>query len=358
MMKEKILAIEYLRGIAAVAVLLAHWADEHHNMYGEQAAHLPKIIGSWGVDLFFIVSGIVSVFITRYAAASLASVRLFVLRRIARIVPGYWFSIAVMTVIIAWRDVTPEQIAQLGGWLAALKMMMLGSMSSLFFYKYHFFPINPVGWTLNIEMFFYGVFAMGLLLSNPRYRPWLVALLIAVMVVWNQYAQPAGYLGFMTRPLMLEFLIGVLLGFVVSIWHETGRPAVAWARVLFWVGLALLIYICCFVPQKQILPNRWLLWGGPSALIVIGAILGFRESFFNRWRWPAVLGAWSYSIYLLHMPTFYLLNVVGIKLGLSTAEAMQLLTVAGIPLTLLFAKLCYQYIELPSGKYLRRAWRL
>lgn len=357
-MKDKIIAIEWLRGIAALAVLLAHWADEHHNAFAELAAHMPTIVGSWGVDLFFVVSGIVSVFITRDAAASLNAVRLFVLRRIARIVPGYWFSIAVITAIFAWRDATPEQIVQMGGWLAALKIMVLGLMPSLFFYHYEFFPVNPVGWTLNIEMFFYGVFAIGLLLSSPRYRPWVVALLIAASVSWNQLVEPHGYLGYMTRTLMLEFLIGVLLGFIVCVWHETGRPELRWARVLFWLGLVLLIYICCFIPQKQVLPYRWLLWGGPSALIVVGAILGFRESLFSQWRWPAVLGAWSYSIYLMHMPTFYLLSVCAAKLGLSSADAMLLLTTAGIPLTLLIAKLCYQYIEQPSGKYLKKLWRL
>ena len=69
-LQNKIENIQVLRFIAAFSVMMVH---------------LPVFeFGAWGVDIFFVISGFIMMYITEYNNKN------FLIKRIIRIVPLYW----------------------------------------------------------------------------------------------------------------------------------------------------------------------------------------------------------------------------------------------------------------------------
>src|SRR5258708_11616622 len=74
---RQILAIQYLRALAALAVVVFHNLERSDD---------PFVVGQAGVDLFFVISGFV---MWTLADAQQPSAQAFLWRRIIRIVPLY-----------------------------------------------------------------------------------------------------------------------------------------------------------------------------------------------------------------------------------------------------------------------------
>jgi len=84
-------ALQYLRAVAALAVVYSHAAfqvDSYEKLLLEA--------GSFGVDIFFVISG----FIMIYIAKPENTFGQFMINRIRRVVPLYWFFTLLMGVIL------------------------------------------------------------------------------------------------------------------------------------------------------------------------------------------------------------------------------------------------------------------
>ena len=77
----KILSVQYLRGLAALLVVVAHNALL---LPDGMAAHIP---GALGVDIFFIISGFIMTFITAHSAERPLP---FLIKRFFRIWPVFF----------------------------------------------------------------------------------------------------------------------------------------------------------------------------------------------------------------------------------------------------------------------------
>jgi exopolysaccharide production protein ExoZ len=145
--------IQVLRAIAALMVVL------HHSLEESLAAGAPfkspdwlTTFGAAGVDIFFVISGFIMFYVsfpTDQAAASPVS---FLVKRITRIYPLYWFCMALT----------------LGLWSIGL-FRSLQLDADVLVRSFFLFPsehvINIAVWTLNYEMYFYLVFAATLTFS-------------------------------------------------------------------------------------------------------------------------------------------------------------------------------------------------
>ncbi len=81
-----ILSLQYLRGIAALLVVLYHYRGELNSIYAQKGlGDLLFSNGYIGVDLFFMVSGFVIMLSTEKDKSSLS----FAIKRIFRIYPVY-----------------------------------------------------------------------------------------------------------------------------------------------------------------------------------------------------------------------------------------------------------------------------
>jgi peptidoglycan/LPS O-acetylase OafA/YrhL len=85
--------IQALRGVAALLVVFVHLETP-----AERAGINPALLtfGNSGVDLFFVISGVIMVVTTARADVTAGS---FIAHRIARVVPLYWLITLVVFMI-------------------------------------------------------------------------------------------------------------------------------------------------------------------------------------------------------------------------------------------------------------------
>ena len=341
------LLVQVLRGVAALMVVWHHTTmmESERLGPGPNPVHGPWLPGAAGVDLFFVISGFVMVISSASLRAAAHPVRVFVARRMERVVPLYWL---MTTVKIALALLFPALGATVmsGAWHIVSSYLFLASLNALG--AAH--PVLIVGWTLNYEMFFYVVLAAGLAL-RLRLIPYLTVMLgLLALLGWRF----AGYLPVVlwtANPLMLEFLYGVLLAGAVR--RLDARRG--WQKGLCLAMLGLGVATIVTHPEAVALPNRFLEWGLPATAIVGGA-LGLESWLGGRApRWMLGLGNSSYSIYLTHTITLSALGWMLVRwrgLDRPGGGIVDGVVCAGICLAV--AEASYRGLELPLIRYFKR----
>ena len=151
MIANEIYSIQYLRGIAALMVVLLHVRVQLGRMgYG---GYWPEFLMA-GVDIFFVISGFI-MWVTTFDGSTTPWQFLF--RRFVRIIPVYWLltttTVAVMLVApSAVQSGRFDSIHVLSSYLFIPTVHPLTGMME---------PVLIPGWTLNYEMFFYIIFEIG-----------------------------------------------------------------------------------------------------------------------------------------------------------------------------------------------------
>jgi exopolysaccharide production protein ExoZ len=59
-------------------------------------------VGGVGVDILFVISGFIMVYVSAPMPGQAGAPRVFLLRRICRIVPLYWAAITLYVMIVMW----------------------------------------------------------------------------------------------------------------------------------------------------------------------------------------------------------------------------------------------------------------
>ncbi len=299
--------IQTLRAVAALLVVFVH-LDVLLRPLGVEP------FGHGGVDLFFIISGFIMVHATRARPTTPVA---FLANRIVRIAPIYWFiTLAVYAVALAEPSLLqatssdPEQLLKSILFIPFQKSNGLAQ------------PVLFVGWTLNYEMFFYAIFAVGLTLPRRAFGFAVVASFISLLVVFGCIARPeATVAGFYTRPIILEFVAGMCLGALGS---AARVESVNQRRLVLGACLAGLLALA-FVPLAFPDVSHLLTQGLPSLLLVAGAIVLHNSGVTVGGRWLLLLGDASYSIYLTHPFVTRLAQKAGPLVGLTPAPAATLI---------------------------------
>ncbi|MBY0143632.1 acyltransferase, partial [Methylorubrum populi] len=227
-----------LRALAALMVVVHHAQNEAMILAGRTGTDfVPRHGLPWpaGVDIFFVISG----FIIVHAAAPLygrpGARGRFVAHRIARLVPLYWL---VTGLYLALGLAAPALLSGEGGPPDAARIL-----ASFLFWPMArpdgaVLPLYGLGWTLNYEMAFYALFALGLGFSRRGAVAWLSAALALVVLAGRLLPAPPVPLAFWSDPIVLEFVLGAGLALLrAEGWrlHAPARAALA-AAGLF--GLA------------------------------------------------------------------------------------------------------------------------
>ncbi|MGI8841184.1 MAG: acyltransferase family protein [Caulobacteraceae bacterium] len=320
---KTLLSIQYLRGGAALAVVL------YHALQWESGGFE---VGRAGVDVFFVISGVIMWWITADGAARPGP---FLWRRLSRVAPLYWLAtLAVAALAVAWPGFLPEVLPDWRHLALSLAFMP------------HFdprgrpFPLLPPGWTLTYEAAFYLVFAAALLVPVRRRVLAITAALFAVVAAGFLLSDPAYILG--ANPMLLEFAAGVWLGKRL----ESGRlPGPVWGLSLAALGVAAFAAL----EATHFINELWrpLLWGAPAAAIVAGALCLEARGAVPASRPLKVLGDASYAIYLAHLPATAL---IAHTLGYAhTAVFIPAALAASIAAGLA----CHVWLEKPLLKWMR-----
>lgn len=269
-------SIQILRGIAAVMVVAFH-------VLGFQ-------IGSCGVDIFFVISGFIMFHTNRRGFGLAGAPFLFFKRRILRIAPLYWLC----TAIACWPGVSFKTL------VASLLFVPVRSDGG----SIH--TVLAPGWTLNFEMFFYMMFAAGLMLPRKYGLPAIVTTLSALIVLGLVTKPTQAALIYWTNPLILEFIFGLAIAYAFESGNTLSSKVGAGISGFGFLVLSIFSLMHYHTPDR--IYAGWLVlgWGIPAALIVAGAALSDRGELTSvQWRIPRLLGDASYSIYLTHLFVFY-----------------------------------------------------
>lgn len=343
------MGIELCRGLAALMVLMTHYA-----LYISTGPNGLEFLWT-GVDLFFVISGFVfAPMLLQQRGGSAAppgqglAVRAFFLRRLFRIYPLY-----LLALIAYWLSVpdAPEKT------LYFLRHLFFLHTTSSFEEAYFF---NAAFWSLPVEVEFYLLLPLLALLGG-RVR-WLGFVFVATLLlslVANYRIVPGGVgvwriLSVHLPTILPEFLMGTLLYYCVQqgqqqqrSWHhvaalagivvavlllgfgyftkfggsglETNRVLDAPFNFLCACGYALLMYPLLLIPDAA--------WSGPAA------------------RVARMTGAGSYGVYLFHSLSPRILQGLGLE---PRGVGFFLLAVA---LTFLIAGVLYRWYENPLRKF-------
>jgi exopolysaccharide production protein ExoZ len=343
---RKLYAIQYLRALAAISVVMFHAGSQPLARAGATVAPMTAI-GAAGVDVFFVVSGLIMWLVTGAEPVRPAT---FLAQRIIRIVPLYW---AVTLGKAALGVVAP-------GFGEHAHVTLSHLVLSLLFIPHvspadgQILPVLTPGWTLNYEMFFYLLFAASLWLPAKARLAALSACLVG-LVVAGRLLNPTGpMLSAYTNPLLLEFMLGLWIG-ALATWKV---PIPAWAAVVS-MAAGLVGFLAAAISGQS--APRVLVWGAPAALLVAGALFVEIRKGAPRARALTALGDSSYSIYLIH--GFFVIAVarfVKHRMALSAPQSVAIVLTAAC-LSILAGLLCFRLVEAPVTTMLRdrlRRWTL
>jgi peptidoglycan/LPS O-acetylase OafA/YrhL len=274
-------SLDTLRGLAILLVLIGHYGKfAPYDLAGSRFGDWVTDFGHGGVLLFFVLSGFLI-----WSRAQHVPVRVFLLRRFAKIVPAYWLNVLFVAVAGALIAFFPSFGVQdtLGNLL-----FLEGALGVQ--------PLSGIYWTLVIEVKFYLLFAL-VFFSKLRPLFWLVPLgafaaNAAAMVVFGRAS---------------TFLIYLPAFFVGAALAAQGRDP--WATRMLPVCVALTaLGLALYAPFRG--------WQAAVFCVVDAAAFWavYRSGF--QVRWMALLGVISYSVYLYHTTLGYpLLEHFGPALG-------------------------------------------
>jgi peptidoglycan/LPS O-acetylase OafA/YrhL len=336
------LAIEALRGIAALMVVTVHYAR-----------FLTSDAGAWGVastgvDLFFVLSGYV---FAPYLFGKPLEMVPHLVRRFFRLYPLY--VCALLTYVVLKM---PDPSALRHFWSHLFMLHTLFSLDVAFFY-------NPAFWSLPPEVEFYLLLPLLALLMRHWRFGWLLLAALAMHLALVAAAQTGE--GTTARAIATVHLPGLLVEFCLGAcaWKlARAYPSQGAARVRLFLGIAWLVgvafaYALAVAPKNGVAESAWV--GGNVGLAAalgyaaVVSALATRCDNLAGWRLGACLlaGQLSYAVYLFHNAAAQSVQ------KLWPAAAGWPAVLASLAITLLVAFVLHHGLEAPARNFGRQLSR-
>jgi exopolysaccharide production protein ExoZ len=344
----KLVLLQVLRALAALSVAMLHAQHDAAAVAargGRGFAPLDAFPWAAGVDVFFVISGFIMVHASGRLFGTPEGRRVFLARRVARIVPIYW---AVTTAYLAVAFLAPALLnAAFVDWdlvLASYLFIPVTRPDGLVQ------PLVGLGWTLNYEMFFYALFAFAV--AWPRRIAVLglgagVVGLVLLGRLLHPLPQP---FGFWTAPVMLEFVYGMALALL----HGRGLRLPGPTRTLLAAAAVLLLVVGEASYREEALAWRHLLYGVPAALLVAAVAFGRERATEGRLaRLGAAVGDASYALYLVHPFVIRAGREAVLRSGLAPAIGPWAFVALALAGAVVASLLVYRFFERPLTAALR-----
>jgi exopolysaccharide production protein ExoZ len=341
MKKQEIDGIQYLRGLAAVSVVVDHTAG----MVGFDKYFSREILngflsnGARGVDLFFLISGFIICMIALKGPelSPNTTPTAFAERRFTRIVPLMWLAILSYAALrLAGRGTFFA-----GSYLRALTLFPAGDVQP-----------NQI-WTLRHEAIFYALFAFSFLVG--RRKTWILLFWAAAPFVYAALSLPqwpTNLFGQFTRivahPVNIEFFTGFVIGLF---WHKKSN------QFSFSVPISpVIIFACAMIAFMAISYAFRLSFDSIFATTISASIsapilfAGIHVRCHRTWidRLGNLLGDASYAIYLFH--PHFVSAILGVWSKVAYHTPITIVIGGTILLATFAAVLVHLYIERPLLK--------
>lgn len=344
---SKVESIQMLRAIAITLVVINHISNYFARNFGFKPYFLSwGQCGECGVDLFFVISGFVIMYISIINKREISPVS-FVLHRVGRIYPLYWI---VSLIYLPLFLVVPSLLNRGSDGVLAVSLW-----KSFLLIPSNLAPLIGQGWTLVYEMYFYIIFTLMLL--NPKriilmLSGWATALGISACFLGGRhifftndvvsgYISP--YLHLITDMQSFEFIGGCFVAVIVFSKFRFSQNLGFYSLI---IGIAILLINF----YKLNYYNRVFVYGIPFILIVYGLVSLEKNGKLIVPNFLKVIGDSSYSVYLVHLlvlsAVFKLLHKVAPFAYKSTLLSL-IISFSCLFLCLVIGKYLYQYVERP-----------
>lgn len=324
---REITGIQYLRGVAAVLVVIAHaasiWELPEFSGPGRLADSLKY--GWIGVDIFFVISGfiIAVVSLTPHSLSPKVGIGEFAAKRFVRIVPFLWLAV----ILYAVARFFGRGAFELAPYLNAMLLWPLGE-------------VRPnVVWTLRHEALFYLVFCVSFLLFK---KPYLVALWCLAPLFFGN-ADEGSLTRFLFNPVNIEFGCGLAAGLIYLRYDYFSRmPSVSLPLLL---AVVVSVFVAASFAGLSAVSLRNAVILGVCSLGITSIAINMRSAQTPIERGLELLGAASYSIYLMH--NLAILAFYGTLASYLKHLPPLIVVVAGILISISFGVLVHLLVERP-----------
>ena len=360
--ETRLAGLESVRGMAAIAVVWTHaWAlsrDYAHQTFAQRLSD-----GTiYAIYLFFVMSGYLLFwpFVqAEWGNRRPVSVRNYALNRAWRVLPAYYVCVVVLMLV-------QQHGGPLSFWIA------FGTFTQDFSIHTRAQLDSPL-WSLGTEMQFYillPLIAWGLArVARGQVRVaaiWLgviggATFMAREVLTWGLFG-PVNTTSLVAAInfSMLELFGYFALGMGLALWRlqiQARRPKwlegwLGQSNVWFAAAVGLWVLACY--------RYDWEVLGALSSALIIGALVlplrHGRAMVPFRWRWIALLGVISYSVYLWHMPVLLAIDNRSLTTQLPiVGRGMTQLFGIGLPVSVAIGALSYWQIE-RRGLSRRRPW--
>lgn len=318
--KEKILSIQFLRGIGAIMVVLCHTSFTNW--------------GTSGVEFFLIISGFVAMYSTRN------NVKNYWIKRIVKIVPLYWF----MTIVTGFFVYIAPQLFN------SYEVNTEYLVKSLLFIPYEhsgiLAPLMGLGWTLNYEMFFYLLFWVAIKINYKRRGEYCIVISL-ILVVLGKIFDVSVPFSFWVDDILLEFSYGIILFLLYEKYsNEVVVKDKKAAHMLLWTSV---LIGTIFMEKMMITDISRAIGVGIIGFFIIGIVLICGKTI-ELPKGLIYVGNISYVLYLTHIYPVRLMEAI-----IKCSENLRfLLTVISIMFAIICAAIWDFFVEQRIQKVLQK----
>lgn len=315
---DKILSIQYLRGLAALGVVLCHYSA-----YLTLNPVLAAIFnfGQTGVHVFFLISGFIIVYSLTDAGYKTNKFFTFLIKRSIRIDPAYYLTVLLTILLFEYLSaVSPVKTEK----FVFVPQQFLAHLSYIVpFTKYAFYM--HVFWTLCIEFQFYILIGLLYFITDN----WMYKNLFLVLFCLSSFFKWPN----------TEYVV-----FTYSSIFATGISLVALYQNKTWLNAITSTLFLGLVGYQFGIPIFLLLTS--TSLVIL-----FHSSFIKL---LIFLGNLSYSLYLTHTLTLIVLLRVFAKLRLDLNKNPLFWLLIEVLVAIACSNVFYKLIEKPSLAYSKR----
>jgi peptidoglycan/LPS O-acetylase OafA/YrhL len=363
--------VEGMRALAALVVFVNHayaqvWASSGTSEPGTILAPLryAMVAGHLSVTVFIVISGFcLALPVARNGGLMQGSTLAFIKRRARRILPPYYAALF-LSLILIW-TIIGEPTGTL--WDVPIQVTPTAVISHLLLLQDLFATgsINYVFWSIAVEWQIYFLFPL-VIWGFRRLGPWQTVLIALLLGYAVRYGFGDTRVARANPHFIGMFALGVLAAFGAT--SEHGALAALRSRTKLKISCALpLVAVCAMIVLWDVEESRR---NFPVLDLLVGAMTcpalllttRFRDAPLTKIlasRPLALIGTFSYSLYLIHAPLLQIAWQYALKpAGLGETAMFAVLMTAGLSATLTAAYGFFRLFEAPFMSARARTGRM